>query len=63
MQRPGGQNRCPYMDDFPPWMATYGKGVAEYREGAFAIVMFTAQVQYGWKLKRSTQVSTVTLQE
>jgi hypothetical protein len=42
------------MDDFLPWMAADETRVAEYREGAFAIVMFTAQVQYGWKLKRST---------
>jgi hypothetical protein len=42
------------MDDFPPWMAADEKRVADYRGVAFAIVMFTAQVQYGWKLKRST---------
>jgi len=54
MQRPGGRNRCPYMDNFPPWMAADEKKLAEYRGGAFDIVMFTAQVQYGWKLKRST---------
>lgn len=33
MQRPGGRNRCPYMDDFPPWMAADEKRVAECRGG------------------------------
>ena len=33
MQRPGGRNRCPYMDGFPPWMAADAKRAAEWKEG------------------------------